>query len=39
VILVEGATTGQTATMQAFAFEHIFPRLGRVVNAADLWLV
>jgi nicotinamidase-related amidase len=32
VVLVEDATTGRSAAMHAFAFEHIFPLLGRVVK-------
>ena len=38
VVLVEDATTGQSAEMHEFAFKNIFPRLGRVVKAADLQL-
>jgi nicotinamidase-related amidase len=36
VVLVEDATTGQSAEMHEFAFTKIFPRLGRVARAADL---
>lgn len=36
VVVVEDATTGRSAQMHAFAFEHIFPRLARVARAVDL---
>ena len=36
VVLIEDATTGLAAEMHEFAFRNIFPRLGRVVKAADL---
>lgn len=39
VVLVEDATTGRSAAMHAFAFEHIFPRLARVAKSADLHFV
>jgi nicotinamidase-related amidase len=32
VVLAEDATAGHSAAMHAFAFEHIFPRLGRVAK-------
>jgi nicotinamidase-related amidase len=36
VVIVEDATTGRSAEMHAFAFAHVFPRLGRVAMCADL---
>jgi nicotinamidase-related amidase len=33
VVVAEDATTGRSATMHAFAFENIFPLLGRVAKA------
>jgi nicotinamidase-related amidase len=38
VVLVEDATAGRAAEMHAFAFTHIFPRLGRVVTADEITL-
>jgi nicotinamidase-related amidase len=38
VVLVEDATTGLSADMHAFAFEHIFPVLGRVTKAGEIEL-
>jgi nicotinamidase-related amidase len=38
VVLAEDATTGLSAEMHAFAFEQIFPRLGRVAKADDITL-
>lgn len=36
VVLAEDATAGRSAAQHAFAFEHIFPSLGRVVRSADI---
>jgi nicotinamidase-related amidase len=38
VVLVEDATAGLSAELHNFAFTHIFPRLGRVVKAAEITL-
>jgi nicotinamidase-related amidase len=38
VVLAEDATAGFSADHHAFAFEHIFPRLGRVANVAEIEL-
>lgn len=38
VVFAEDVTTGLTAHMHGFAFEHIFPRLGRVVDADSIAL-
>jgi nicotinamidase-related amidase len=38
VVLIEDATTGRSAEMHAFAFEHIFPLLARVAAADDIAL-
>jgi nicotinamidase-related amidase len=38
VVLAEDATTTLSAEMHAFAFEHIFPHLGRVAKAAEIEL-
>ena len=38
VVLVEDAATTFSAEMHAFAFEHIFPRLGRVTKADEIEL-
>ncbi|HEX4740607.1 MAG TPA: hydrolase [Caulobacteraceae bacterium] len=38
VVLVEDAATSLSAEMHAFAFEHVFPHLGRVVKAAEIEL-
>lgn len=38
VVLVEDASASRSAAMHAFAFDHIFPQLGRVVKAADVEL-
>ncbi len=38
VVLAEDATTGLSADMHGFAFERIFPRLGRVVKADEIEL-
>jgi nicotinamidase-related amidase len=36
VILVEDATSGQSAEMHDFAIKNIFPRISRIVKAADI---
>jgi nicotinamidase-related amidase len=36
VVLAEDAATGLSAEMHAFAFEHIFPHLGRVAKADEI---
>jgi nicotinamidase-related amidase len=36
VVLAEDATAGHSTDMHAFAFERIFPRLGRVAKAGDI---
>jgi len=36
LILAEDATTGQSAELHRFAFENIFPRISRVLKAADI---
>jgi nicotinamidase-related amidase len=36
VILVEDATTGQSAEMHAFAIKNIFPRLGKIASSAAI---
>jgi nicotinamidase-related amidase len=38
VVLAEDATAGHTAEMHAFAFERIFPLLGRVAKAGEIEL-
>jgi nicotinamidase-related amidase len=38
VVLAEDATAGRSADMHAFAFECIFPLLGRVAKAGDIRL-
>ncbi|MEW6643821.1 MAG: hydrolase [Pseudomonadota bacterium] len=38
VVLAEDATASRSAAMHAFAFEHIFPLLGRVAQADDIVL-
>ncbi|THD51398.1 hydrolase [Phenylobacterium sp.] len=38
VVLAEDATTTRTAEMHAFAFEKIFPRLGRVAKTDEIEL-
>jgi nicotinamidase-related amidase len=38
VILAEDAITGRSAEMHAFAFEHIFPLLGRVAKVDEIGL-
>jgi nicotinamidase-related amidase len=38
VVLAEDAITGRSAEMHAFAFEHIFPALGRVAKADGIEL-
>ena len=38
VVLAEDAATSLSAEMHAFAFEHIFPHLGRVAKADELEL-
>jgi nicotinamidase-related amidase len=38
VVLAEDATTTFSAEMHTFAFEHIFPRLGRVAKADEIEL-
>jgi nicotinamidase-related amidase len=38
VVLAEDATAAFSAEMHSFAFEHIFPRLGRVTRAAEIAL-
>jgi nicotinamidase-related amidase len=38
VVLAEDAATGLSAEMHAFAFEHIFPHLGRVAKADEIEL-
>jgi nicotinamidase-related amidase len=38
VVLAEDATTGRSAEMHAFAFEHIFPMLGRVAKSGEIEL-
>lgn len=38
VVLAENATASRAADMHAFAFAHIFPRLGRVVKAGEIEL-
>jgi len=38
VVLPEDAAASRSADMHAFAFEHIFPRLGRVVKAGEIEL-
>jgi nicotinamidase-related amidase len=38
VVLVEDATTGRSADMHAFAFEHIFPLLARMAATDDIAL-
>jgi nicotinamidase-related amidase len=36
VVLAEDAATSLSAEMHAFAFEHIFSHLGRVVKADEI---
>jgi nicotinamidase-related amidase len=36
VVLTEDATTGRSADMHAFAFECVFPLLGRVAKAGEI---
>ncbi|MGO4715261.1 hydrolase [Bradyrhizobium sp. 2TAF24] len=38
VVLAEDATASRSAAMHAFAFDNIFPQLGRVVKADDIAL-
>jgi len=38
VVLAEDAATTFTGEMHAFAFEHIFPRLGRVAKSSEIEL-
>jgi nicotinamidase-related amidase len=38
VVLAEDAATTFSAEMHAFAFEHIFPHLGRVAKADEIEL-
>jgi nicotinamidase-related amidase len=38
VVLAEDVATSFSAEMHAFAFEHVFPRLGRVANADEIEL-
>ena len=38
VILAEDAITGRSAEMHAFAFEHLFPLLGRVAKVDEIGL-
>src|SRR6201998_2516872 len=38
VVLAEAAPTSLSAEMHAFAFEHVFPRLGRVAKADEIEL-
>ena len=38
VVLAEDATTARSADMHAFAFDHIFPLLGRVAKADEIEL-
>ncbi|HEX3366462.1 hydrolase [Phenylobacterium sp.] len=38
VVLAEDATTGRSADMHTFAFEQIFPKIGRVAKADDIVL-
>ena len=38
VVLAEDATTGRSAEMHAFAFEHLFPLLGRVAKVDEIGL-
>lgn len=38
VVLAEDAITGLSAEMHGFAFEHIFPRLGRTAQTGDIAL-
>lgn len=38
VVFAEDATSAHSDHMHNFAYEHIFPRLGRVVKAADIEL-
>ena len=39
VVLVEDATTSFSTEMHAFAFDHIFPRLGRITTSQEMELV
>jgi nicotinamidase-related amidase len=39
VVLAEDAATARSAEMHAFAFEHIFPALGRVAKADEIVLL
>jgi len=36
VVLAEDSITARSAALHAFAFEHIFPNLGRVANSDDI---
>jgi nicotinamidase-related amidase len=36
IVLVEDATSGQSAEMHDFAIKNIFPRISRIVKAADV---
>lgn len=36
MIFIEDATSGQSADMHSFAFQNIFPRIGRISKAADI---
>jgi nicotinamidase-related amidase len=38
VVLAEDATTARTAEMHAFAFEQIFPHLGRAAKVDEIEL-
>ena len=38
VVLAEDASTTFSAEMHGYAFEHIFPRLGRVAKADEIEL-
>ena len=38
VVLAEDATTGRSAEMHAFAFQRIFPLLGRVTRTDEIEL-
>jgi hypothetical protein len=37
-VLAEDAATSLSAEMHAFAFEHVFPHLGRVAKADEIEL-
>jgi nicotinamidase-related amidase len=38
LVVVEDATTGNSAEMHAFAFERIFPRVARIAKTAQIQL-